>query len=434
MKIKIWSKLLFCSLLLAVFVGFVFLADYQNNKAIEINYQTQVVKTEKLNYASLSEMFEDLSASTTEDGTKIVTSTLKLKGDSLNNITYTSNEAEQNLVISSVTQTSVDGTSTAHLNFDFGDFEENIFATSNIQFVNGEITGTVTFDGQEYDAKEVLAEYLGEDGINECFWWCFIKVIVIVIQVIIVAQTAYDLYQYLTMEEVTIEGVLSIICEGLVMSAVGGLAGVVAKYAVKTGKSLFKAGKTKSNAKTENGKILTGLKGDISFDACIDTVKSGKRHIDISAESHYCNKKDYANDKSSIEAYYLTQYKKAGYSFRGGNGDKDLTIHHIVEQSQAPKKFANADIQTDLNTVAISPKLHQLISDFYNTGPSKNADLLNKLFPGKFDLKAGGKLRNQIYNMSYEDQYEVGTRILEHFLSQATVDKEKTCLRVSKIK
>ena len=220
MKIKIWSKLLFCSLLLAVFVGFVFLADYQNNKAIEINYQTQVVKTEKLSYASLSEMFEDLSASTTEDGTKIVTSTLKLKGDSLDNITYTSNEAEQNLVISSVTQTAVDGTSTAHLNFDFGDFEEDIFATSNIQFVNGEITGTVTFEGQEYDAKEVLAEYLGENGINECFWWCFIKVIVIVIQVIIVAQTAYDLYQYLTMEEVTIEGVLSIVCEGLVMSAV----------------------------------------------------------------------------------------------------------------------------------------------------------------------------------------------------------------------
>ena len=188
-----------------------------------------------------------------------------------------------------------------------------------------------------------------------------------------------------------------------------------------------------SFAMTDIGKAI-GLKGDISFDACIDTVKSGKRHIDISAESHYCNKKDYANDKSSIEAYYLTQYKKAGYSFRGGNGDKDLTIHHIVEQSQAPKKFANADIQTDLNTVAISPKLHQLISDVYNTGPSKNADLLNKLFPGKFDLKAGGKLRNQIYNMSYEDQYEVGTRILEHFLSQATVDKEKTCLRVSKIK
>ncbi|MBR5226727.1 MAG: hypothetical protein IKV69_01490, partial [Clostridia bacterium] len=278
MKIKIWSKLLFCSLLLAVFVGFVFLADYQNNKAIEINYQTQVVKTEKLNYASLSEMFEDLSASTTEDGTKIVTSTLKLKGDSLNNITYTSNEAEQNLVISSVTQTAVDGTSTAHLNFDFGDFEEDIFATSNIQFVNGEITGTVTFEGQEYDAKEILAEYLGEDGINECFWWCFIKVIVIVIQVIIVAQTAYDLYQYLTMEEVTIEGVLSIVCEGLVMSALGGLAGVIAKYAVKTGKSLFKAGKVKSNAKTENGKVLTGLKSDINYDALIDAVKNGQRH------------------------------------------------------------------------------------------------------------------------------------------------------------
>ena len=77
-------------------------------------------------------------------------------------------------------------------------------------------------------------------------------------------------------------------------------------------------------------------------------------------------------------------------------------------------------------------KLHQLITNLYNSGPSKNADLLNKLFPGKFDLNAGGKLRNQIYNMSYEDQYEVGMRVLQHYRTTSTDEVMKLCLTVSK--
>ena len=439
-KRKLITSAIF-SAVLSLVVAFVFCVT----DVFSVRQQTKVqpffdaeiiaVNENEQNYASLFKNFDKLEIEQEDETQRVVSSVMTMYGSNLDNIQYTSTGQDEEVIITGQTVINkITNEGQVDLTFDFGDFQEYINASSNLYYdEEGNLQGTVLFDGQEYDVQEVLA-MMSTDGVQECWFWLLIKIVIVVVQVAVVAHTAYNLYQYLTMEEVTVEGVLSIVCEGLVMSALGGLAGVVAKYAVKTGKSLFKAGKTKSKAKTENGKILTGLKGDISFDACIDTVKSGKRHIDISAESHYCNKKDYANDKSSIEAYYLTQYKKAGYSFRGGNGDKDLTIHHIVEQSQAPKKFANADIQTDLNTVAISPKLHQLISDFYNTGPSKNADLLNKLFPGKFDLKAGGKLRNQIYNMSYEDQYEVGTRILEHFLGQATVDKEKTCLRVSKIK
>lgn len=218
MKAKFMSKFLICVVLIAVLTGTFLIVDYLNSKnTLSVNYQTQIIKTEKLNYASLIELFDEISTKTDENGTKIVTSTLKLKGDDLDNLTYTADSSEQNVTVSSTTEVDVNGVSTAAINFDFGDTQEQVLATSDVQIVDDAVVGTVIIDGVEYEVSEILAQNMGEDGVQECWFGIglFFRAVFVVVTVILAAQYAVDVFKYISMEEITMAGVMLLVVEGL---------------------------------------------------------------------------------------------------------------------------------------------------------------------------------------------------------------------------
>lgn len=413
MKIK---KKIYLPIVIAIIMAFVvcvvFTGQYFLSKRTEIRVSPNVncevihIDTKEQNYASILSQFESLNFEE-NDEQKIVNTVHTMYGTNLDDIQYTCTNNAQEVVVCGITtldKTTNEGD--VSLTFNFGEFTEYINATSNIGYdENGNLVGMVTFDGQEYDVQEIL-NLINNGDIQECWFWLVIKIVIVVVNIIIAAITAYDIYKYLTTEEVTLNGVLCIVAEGLVMSATSFVGGAIAGSLIKAGVKAIKTGKKVSKETS----VLLGRNIDTLLDENVKLVKSGKKNNGL-----------WYSDDTNLRKAYMKKAEFKNFNFTDSSKDDYIQIHHFVEQRQVGKPFNAQEIHTDLNSVGIPKVLHEKISALYSS-KTKFSKEIEQIF-GKGYFKGDTTFRDFVANKSYEEQYEIGMKIFKYFDKQGNYAK-----------
>lgn len=380
------------------------LSNYLGAKQLTTtNLEIQTIKVEKVDYLSnITDLFDELNVVKQDDNQKVVKSVFKLAGSSLTDVAFTSNEDDANVNAQAITKIDEEtNIGEVNLTLDYGnEYIDEVFATSDVVYENGEFVGTVTFDGVEYDVQEILNGQYGEDGVTECWFWFIIKIVIVIVNIVVAAITVVDIFKYFLTEEVTLEGVLCIVGEGLVMCATSAVGGAIAGSLIKSGAKILKAGKKAS----KQAQYLLGRKSADLMNESIKLVKQGKRNAGLK----------YSNDVDLRNAYARkTEFRKFKFDSRYKNDDDYIQIHHFVEQRQSGGKFNATDIHTDLNSVGIPKSLHQQISGFYSSKTKYLTDV-EKIF-GKNYFKGNTTFRDFVGAKSYEEQYEIGVKVFNYF-------------------
>ena len=135
-----------------------------NGDVIQINSDTTI-------YNDIMSKFDSLEVDEDEQ-TRIVSSTFRMYGSSIDDIQYTSTGNDNEVEITGLTTLNKEtDEGSVELAFDFGEFIEYVNASSNVYYdVNGNLVGTVTFDGQDYDVQEVL-KAMNNGNVQECWFW-----------------------------------------------------------------------------------------------------------------------------------------------------------------------------------------------------------------------------------------------------------------------
>lgn len=397
-KYGIW---ILCFALCAAIASLLVIGQYQNQKnIIQTNLNAQTVQVDKFDYSALFEHFDEIAVEQDERGNKNVSTIFNLAGSNLNDVQFTSNESEANVAVTGITTFESNTTYVeTNLVLDYGQLQDFIIANGNVYYdENGNLAGTILFDGIEYDVAEVLNAAYGTDGTQECFFWLIIKIVVVVITVISVAKTAVDLYKYVTTEEVTFQGVLCIVVDGMIMAGASAVGGAIVGQMIKAGVKVIKSAKKLP----KNKEVLLGRSLQDIDKEYVKLVKSGKTSI-----SH-----SYSNSTQLRNVYkQKTEFKN--FNWTDQSKDDYIQIHHFVEQNQAPIKFAPNTVHTDLNSIGIPKALHQKISGLYSSSTKHKADIDKILGKGVFDGKT--TFRDFVSKKSYEEQYEIGVKVFEYY-------------------
>ena len=385
---------------------FTFLQNFSNKSNVQVNYNVDVVSTQALDYSALFETFDSVETSYDEvSKQKIIKTGFKMAGTSLDDIQYTNVEEDQNVTIYGTTSSSEEtGLGQTDLTFDFGDRQELLQAFSNITFVDNVPQGTVIIDGVEYDVQEIMSQCVGENGVQECFWWLVAKVVQVVVKVVIVAVNVaaaahfvYNIYKFATSEVVTWEGIAMLVAEGVIMVAGGAILGVAAKVGTAVTKGVVKA--------SENAvkKYMTNKKGNQVLDDMVFGVKNGAKPT-----------KTYSSDAQLRQAYTNNKvFKKLeGVNLTDHTKDDYIEIHHFVEQRQAGTKFHNELIHSDINSVGITKAMHRQISGIYSSKTKHLGDIEQIFGKGYFDGKT--TFRDFVGKKTFEEQYEIGVKIFQY--------------------
>ena len=237
------------------------------------------------------------------------------------------------------------------------------------------------------------------------------KIISVVVSVYVAAITAYDIYKYLTAEEVTIRGVASLVVEGLVCAAASALTCGIGASLVKSGFKLLKKGKKVKG----DAQYLIGRDAKTILNQRTKMVKNGQRSV-----KHSYN---YSTGKNSIREAYMKEQQFKDFNWTNSQKEDYVQIHHIVEQSQAGKKFNARDIHTDLNTVGIPKVMHEKISGIYSC-KTKYLNIIQEIFGKKF-FDGSTTFRAFVKAKSYEEQYEIGMKVLQYFVGKQSPNGTK---------
>mgnify|MGYP004630917523 FL=1 len=400
------------TIIIALVVAFVFIISDWLSARVEIklqpNYDGDVIQINGNTsiYNDIMSQFDSLEVDEDEQ-TRIVSSIFRMYGNSIDDIQYTGTGNDNEVVITGLTTLNKEtDKGSVELAFDFGEFIEYINASSNVYCdVNGNLVGTVTFDGQDYDVQEVLVA-MSNGNVQECWFWLVIKIVVVIVNVVVAAISAYDIFKYLTSEEVTFNGVLCIVGEGILMSATSFVGGAIAGSLIKSGVKTIKKGKKIS----KNASALLGRKADKLLDESVKVVKSGKRNNGLT----------FTND-SNLRKAYSQRKEFSKYNFTDKSKDNYIEIHHFVEQRQSGVKFKAQDIHTDLNSVGIPKSLHTKISALYSSSKKYNKELEEIFGKGYFDGKT--TFREFVGQKTYEEQYEIGMKVFKYFNKQGNYVK-----------
>ena len=302
------------TIIIALVVAFVFIISDWLSARVEIklqpNYDGDVIQINGNTsiYNDIMSQFDSLEVDEDEQ-TRIVSSIFRMYGNSIDDIQYTGTGNDNEVVITGLTTLNKEtDKGSVELAFDFGEFIEYINASSNVYCdVNGNLVGTVTFDGQDYDVQEVLVA-MSNGNVQECWFWLVIKIVVVIVNVVVAAISAYDIFKYLTSEEVTFNGVLCIVGEGILMAATSFVGGAIAGSLIKSGVKTIKSGKKVS----KKASALLGRKADKLLDESVKVVKSGKRNNGLTFTNDTNLRKAYAQRKE-FSKYNFTDKSKDDY-------------------------------------------------------------------------------------------------------------------------
>ena len=398
-KYGIW---ILCFTLCAAIASLLVIGQYQNQKnIIQTNLNAQTVQVEKFDYSALFEHFDEITVEQDERGNKNVSTIFNLAGSNLNDVQFTSNESEANVAVSGITTFESNTTYVeTNLVLDSGQLQDFIIANGNVYYdENGNLAGTILFDGVEYDVAEVLNAAYGTDGTQECFFWLIIKIVVVVITVISVAKTAVDLYKYVTTEEVTFQGVLCIVVDGMIMAGASAVGGAIVGQMIKAGVKVIKSAKKLP----KNKEVLLGRSLQDIDKEYVKLVKSGKKSIQHSY-----------NNSTQLRNAYKQKAEFKNFNWTDERKDDYIQIHHFVEQNSVTKgRFKAEEMHTDLNSIGIPKALHQKISALYSSSTKHKADIDKILGTNVFDGKT--TFRKFVSQKSYEEQYEIGVKVFEYY-------------------
>lgn len=403
------SWLFVISMLVIVVIGLsIVLATHLQSKAtISPDYDMAAVQIERVDFSYLYEQFDSIEVLSSEDDSqKVVATTFKLAGSNLSDVVFTSDKESQNIAVSGLTKIdTITNEGEVNLVLDYGNgTSDNVFASSNVEYIDGEFVGTVEFDGVTYDVREIL-ESMGADGTQECWFWIAFRIVFVIVDVLVTAIAVYDIYKYLTSEEVTVEGLLCVVVEGFVMVAAGSVAGFLGGKLLAKGAKLIKKGKKLPKNKSE---YTLGRSLDELLNESVSAVKDGKRSIKV--KRYACN-----GDNGIRKDYQSAYGNRFKFAAKYKNDNDYVEIHHFVEQRQIENgKFKAVDIHTDLNTVGIPKSLHKKISGFYSS-TTAHLEEINKILKGtKYHFDGTTRFRDYVGKFSYEEQYEIGVKLFKH--------------------
>lgn len=390
-KRKLITSAIF-SAVLSLVVAFVFCVT----DVFSVRQQTKVqpffdaeiiaVNENEQNYASLFKNFDKLEVEQEDETQKVVSSVMTMYGSNLDNIQYTSTGQDEEVIITGQTVINkITNAGQVDLVFDFGDFEEYINASSNLYCdEEGNLQGTVLFDGQEYDVQEVLA-MMSTQGVQDCWFWFVIKIVFIVVNVVAAANFAVDVFSYLLLAEVTVAGVLLLVVEGLQFLPGGQFA-----KALSTG---FKVAGTTAvkTATTSTGKYLLNKSTDEILDGMLK----------LKGSEMVAKGSSFANHNKLRDHFNNTLQHKSKYE-----------VHHLVEQ-RLEWKFGSQKIHNTGNAIRIPKELHTKISTLFTKQTKEN----KKLFKEITGYDVGNKSIRDYMNSidDFDKQYEIGIKVVKHF-------------------
>ncbi len=384
------TKISVAAVCLVAFLAVILWSHYAQAQQIAPNFDADAIAVEAQDMSYLQRLCDDLSVITdTQQGIKNVTGSMLFAGDSLNSLAYTSQEEDASIRLNFETVENIDtGEMSVVLNFDDGtEVERMEFPAFTEVDENGEKQTYFEFEGQIYNLQEEIEKSNLLNGTEDCFFFSLFSLFVLVVTIVSIVSTAIDAYKYFAFEEVTVAGVLMLVCEGLMLAVPGGVA-------VKCGSTALKAaGVSAAKCATKNtaSKYIVKQSADTIMKAL---SKSGTEMVNAG--------KDFKTHKQLV-SYIEEKLGKRAKS----------QVHHIVEQRLINiKNFSVKKIQNTGNVIRMPDEMHYKITGLYN---SKNRDLFKKI-TGR---DCGNmKVREYMDNLSFDEQYEVGIKIVNYYKEQ----------------
>lgn len=230
------TKISVSAVCLVAFLAVILWSHYAQAQQIAPNFDADAIAVEAQDMSYLQRLCDDLSVITdTQQGIKNVTGSMLFAGDSLNSLAYTSQEEDASIRLNFETVENIDtGEMSVVLNFDDGtEVERMEFPAFTEVDENGEKQTYFEFEGQIYNLQEEIEKSNLLNGTEDCFFFSLFSLFVLVVTVVSIVSTAIDAYKYFAFEEVTVAGVLMLVCEGLMLAVPGGAAAKCGSTALK---------------------------------------------------------------------------------------------------------------------------------------------------------------------------------------------------------